>query len=120
MPKASTISTAELEILDRFYRDGGLRAMASPHVHYDEPALPMRAAPITWIGSTSSLSFTPIRRVDTSPWSEWWDGTGFVGRCPACREWIRFTTLKMEAVDDGPGAEYPHLPDNWTSLAQFA
>ena len=40
MHKASTTSPAELEALDRFYREGGLRAMASPHVHYDEPTCP--------------------------------------------------------------------------------
>jgi len=40
MLKASTISPAELEALDRFYREGGLHAMASPHVHYDEPTCP--------------------------------------------------------------------------------
>ena len=27
--------TYYVETLDRFYREGGLRAMASPHVHYD-------------------------------------------------------------------------------------
>jgi hypothetical protein len=33
MPKSPTLSPSEIESLDRFYREGGLRAMASPHVH---------------------------------------------------------------------------------------
>jgi hypothetical protein len=40
MSKTSSHSSAELESLDRFYREGGLRAMASPHVHYDDPTCP--------------------------------------------------------------------------------
>jgi hypothetical protein len=40
MRKASIISPTERETLDRFYREGGLRTMASPHVPYDEPTCP--------------------------------------------------------------------------------
>ena len=40
MMKATTLSPEELSALDRFYREGGLRAMASPHVHYDDPNCP--------------------------------------------------------------------------------
>jgi hypothetical protein len=121
MPKTSTISTAELETLDRFYREGGLRAMASPHVHYDEPTCPHSGCThqMEWINFKLELHgdpegvYKPLVRA-------WWDGTGFVGRCPACRDWIRFTTLRMEAVDDAFAAQYPHLPDIWHTLAQFA
>ena len=34
--------------------------------------------------------------------------------------WIRFTTLKMEAVDEELAAQYLQLPDNWHTVAQFA
>jgi len=50
----------------------------------------------------------------------WWEGSGFAGRCPACHDWIRFTTLKMEAVHEDLAARYHQLPENWHSLAQFA
>ena len=50
----------------------------------------------------------------------WWEGQGFVGRCPNCRNWIRFTTLKMEAVDEDHSTQYPRLPENWHTVAQFA
>ena len=49
MPKTSTLSPAERETLDRFYREGGLRAMASPHVRYDDRRVPIRAACIAWM-----------------------------------------------------------------------
>jgi len=29
-------------------------------------------------------------------------------------------TLKIQAVDDELAAQYPPLPDNWHTLAQFA
>jgi hypothetical protein len=121
MPKASTISPAELETLDRFYREGGLRVMASPHVHYDEPTCPHPGCShhMEWI------DFKPELRVDPEGIYKplvraWWEGSGFVGRCPACKEWIRFTTIKMEAVDDDIAAHSLQLPDNWHAVAQFA
>ena len=60
---------AELEQLDRFYREGGLRAMASPHVHYDEPTVLIPAARIKWNGSISSSNFMAIRG-STNHWSD--------------------------------------------------
>ena len=38
-PKHQRFRLLSWKSLDRFYREGGLRAMASPHVHYDEPGL---------------------------------------------------------------------------------
>jgi hypothetical protein len=121
MPKASTISPAELETLDRFYREGGLRVMASPHVHYDVPTCPHPGCShhMEWIDFKLELHgdpegiYKPLVRA-------WWEGSGFVGRCPACKEWIRFTTIKMEAVDDDIAAHSLQLPDNWHAVAQFA
>ena len=112
MPKASTISPAELETLDRFYREGGLRVMASPRVHYDEPTCPHP-------GCSHHMEWIDFK-LDKPLVRAWWEGSGFVGRCPACKEWIRFTTIKMEAVDDDIAAHSLQLPDNWHAVAQFA
>jgi hypothetical protein len=49
-----------------------------------------------------------------------WEGAGFAGKCPSCGGWIRFTTLRMEALDDGAAKTIPRLPDNWHAVAQFA
>ena len=120
MSKASTISTAELETLDRFYREGGLRAMASPHVHYDEPTCPHPGCShqMEWIDFKLELHgdpegiYKPLVRA-------WWEGRGFVGRCPSCQDWIRFTTLEMEAVDEeqcGPvSPSFPRTGTPWLS-----
>jgi hypothetical protein len=40
MPEPSTLPRSEVERLDRIYREGGLRAMATTHVHHDDPACP--------------------------------------------------------------------------------
>jgi hypothetical protein len=121
MSKASIPSPAELETLDRFYREGGLRAMASPHVHYDDPACPHPGCEnrMEWIDFKLELHgdpegiYKPLVR-------SWWEGRGFVGRCPSCQNWVRFTTLKMEAVDEVHATQYPQLPENWHTVAQFA
>jgi hypothetical protein len=121
MSKMSALSRAELEALDHFYREGGLSAMASPHVHYDEPACPHPGCShrMEWIDFKLELHgdadgiYKPLVRA-------WWEGQGFVGRCPACSEWIHFTTLKMEALDEDLASQYPQLPGNRHVIAQFA
>jgi hypothetical protein len=121
MSKASTISSAELEVLDRFYREGGLRTMASPHVRYDDPACTHSGCThkMEWIDFNLELHGDP-EGIDRPLVSPWWDGRGFVGRCPGCRHWIRFTTLGMEAILEERAGQYPRLPDHWHCLAQFA
>jgi hypothetical protein len=109
----------ELEELDRIYREGGLRQMASPHIHYDDPACPHPGCNqrMEWIDFQLELFgdkegiYTPLVR-------SWWEGNGFVGRCPGCGGWIRFTTLRMEALSDAE--QYPKLPDHWHTVAQIA
>jgi hypothetical protein len=121
MSKPTTLSRAELERLDQFYREGGLRAMASPHIHYDDPACPHGGCGhlMEWIDFNLQLHgdpegvYKPLIRA-------WWDGTGFVGRCPACGGWVRFATLGMSAAIDEATGRLPQLPANWAEVAQFA
>jgi len=101
MTKASTLSPAEMEILDRFCREGGLGAMMSPQVRYDGPGCPHSSCwhRMEWIDFKLELRgdlegvYKPLVRA-------WWEGTGLLGRCPVCHEWIRFTTFEMETVDE--------------------
>jgi hypothetical protein len=121
MSKTSTLSPAELEAYDRIYREGGLRAMASPHVHYDDPACPHPGCShrMEWIDFKLELHGDPVG-IYTPLVRAWWEGPGFVGRCPMCHEWIRFTTLGMDAVGDDVANQCPRLPDTWHTVAQFA
>jgi hypothetical protein len=121
MIKSPTLSRAEIESFDRFYREGGLRAMASPHVHYDDPACPHAGCSqrLEWIDFKLELHgdpegiYKPLVR-------SWWEGTGFVGRCPGCQGLIQFTTLGMAAPDEESSRRLPQLPENWAAIAQIA
>lgn len=121
MSKPTTLSRPEIERLDRDYREGGLRAMASPDVHYDEPTCPHAGCGhrMEWIDFKLELHgdpdgiYRPLVRA-------WWDGTGFVGHCPACGGWVRFGTLGMSACDDEAAGRLPRLPENRAEIAQFA
>src|SRR4051794_28628229 len=83
MSKAMVPSATELEQLDRFYREGGLRAMASPHVHYDDPGCPHPGCSqkMEWIDFKLELHGDP-ERIDKPLVRSWWEGDGFAGRCP--------------------------------------
>jgi hypothetical protein len=95
--------------------------MASPHVHYDDPRCPHSECShrMEWIDFKVELHgdsegvYKPLVR-------SWWECRGFVGRCPVCHGWIRFTTLRMEALDGQEAGQYPRLPDNRAAIAQFA
>jgi hypothetical protein len=120
MPRASTPTPEELDELDRFYREGGLRAMASPHVHYDDPACPHPGCHqrMEWIDFKLELHGDP-EGIYKPLVTAWWSGTGFAGRCPGCQGWVRFTTRKMEAVDEIRAAGLPQLPADWHTVAQM-
>ena len=121
MPKSSMPTASELEQLDRIYRDGGLLAMASPHVHYDDPHCPHPTCGRTmeWIDfklephNDPEGIYKPLVR-------SWWQGLGFAGRCPQCDGWIRLTTMRKEAIDEREAEGLPQLPDDWHHVAQIA
>ena len=121
IPRQQPLPPKEMEELDRFYREGGLRQMASPHVHYDDGKCPHPDCDHTmeWFDFQPELYGDPETIYKPLVLS-WWQGTGFVGRCPQCQQWVHFTTLKMIAVGDEEAAGIPKLPDNWHTVAQFA
>ncbi len=120
MPETHAPSTLDIEAMDRIYREGGLRRMASPHIHYQDPICPHAgcANKMEWIDFQLELHgdmehiYNPLVR-------SWWEGKGFAGRCPNCGGWIRFTTLRMEAIRDEDAAQLARLPENWHMVAQF-
>ena len=120
MSKGTTLPSSEQIELDRFYREGGLRTMASPHVHYDDASCPHAgcAHQMEWIDFKLELHHDP-EGIYKPLVRSWWQGAGFVGRCPNCGGWIRFTTLGMHAIGDSEVAQYPRLPDKWAGIAQF-
>ncbi len=120
MSKIAALSSLDIEELDRFYREGGLRQMASPHVHYHDPNCPHPGCThkMEWIDFQLELYADP-EHVYKPLVRAWWEGTGFAGRCPSCNGWIRFTTLHMEALSDDEASRLLQLPANWHTVAQF-
>jgi hypothetical protein len=121
VPRNNAPAAADIDELDRFYRQGGLRQMASPHVHYHEPNCPHTGCTqrLEWIDFQLELFgdpdgvYKPLVR-------SWWEGIGFGGRCPTCNRWIHFTTLRMEALSEEQAMQLPRLPEQWQTVAQFA
>ena len=121
MPKPVALPRAEVEELDRVYREGSLLAMASPLIHYDEALCPHPDCGhrMEWIDFKLELHGDPERAYRPLVRS-WWEGTDFVGRRPVCQGWFRFTTLAMIPCHDAEAGRPPRLPENWASVAQIA
>jgi len=115
------VTDASIEEYDRTYRAGGLRAMASPHVHYHDPLCPHPGCGhrMEWIDFRLEKPGDKAR-IDDPLVRSFWSGAGFAGRCPSCGGWVRFTTLAMEAIGDAEAGRVPRLPDDWQAVAQFA
>jgi hypothetical protein len=94
--------------------------MASPHVHYEDPTCPHPGCTyhMEWIDFKLKLH-GETEGIDKPLVRAWWEGRGFVGRCPSCRNWVRFTSLGMEAIAEDRADEYPQFPENWHAVAQF-
>jgi hypothetical protein len=120
MPKSTAPTLSELAELDRFYREGGLQAMASPHVHYDDPRCPHSGCDQTmeWIDFKLELYNDP-EQVYKPLVSSWWQGPGFAGRCPRCRGWIRFNTLHKDAINETEAERLPRLSEEWYTVARI-
>ncbi len=119
--KPTTLTRAEVENLDQYYREGGLQAMASPHVHFEQAECPHPGCVhrMEWIDFKLELHGDP-ERIYKPLVRSWWEGRGFAGRCPACGGWIRFKTLGMSALEDAEAESLPQLPVGWEMVAQFA
>ncbi len=120
MSNHPTLDAAEIARLDRIYREGGLRKMASPHIHYQESTCPHAGCDhkMEWIDFQLEL-FGDRDGIYNPLVKAWWEGNGFAGRCPSCQGWIRFTTLGMEALTEAQAESQVKLPDHWAGVAQF-
>jgi hypothetical protein len=121
MSKNVALTFEEVLELDRFYREGGLRTMASPHVHYEDPLCPHAGCghKMEWIDFQLEL-FGDTEGIYKPLVKAWWEGKGFAGQCPSCGGWIRFTTLGKEALSEDQANQFFKLPDQWHTVAQFA
>ena len=43
----------------------------------------------------------------------WWQGSGLVGRCPGCGQYVLFSMQGKQAVSDPSTAGSALLPDDW-------
>lgn len=119
MAKPGVLSPKEVEELDRLYREGGLKQMASPHIHYADGVCPHGCGyKMEWIDFQLELFGDP-EGIYKPLVKAWWEGTGFAGRCPQCDNWIHFKTLGMMALSEDEAAALPKLPEQWNATAQL-
>ena len=102
----------EIDQMHGVYRQGGLERQTAPQIVYAEPTCPHPGCS----EPMQALDFRLEdhgRSVHDSLVREWWNDTGFVGRCPRCGGWIHFTIRRKNAITPEEAARYPQLPDNW-------
>ena len=116
MSRVNEPSASDLEVYDRVYREAGLRAMAPVYIRYADPFCPHSGCGhrMEWIAFELGSNEGDERLIRS-----WWAGVGFAGRCPKCRDWIRFRTRGMSRVEGDEATGLPRLPDDWHQVARF-
>ncbi len=81
MISRDVLTDATLEDYDRTYREGGLRTMASPHVHCHDPVCPHPVCGhrMEWIDFMLE-TYGDKEHIDDPLVRSFWEGTGFAGR----------------------------------------
>ncbi len=107
---------AQLDEMHAVYRQEGAARATAPHVIYQDAECPHE-------GCHQSLRAIDFRldafgRAVHDPLVRaWWDDTGFVGQCPACRGWIHFTIRGKRPIEKAEAETLPQLPENWSDEA---
>lgn len=116
LPTVAAPSQDELDRMHDFYRRGGQERQMAPHIVYHEVGCPHPdcGQPLQAI----DFRLEDHGRVVHDPLVQaWWNDTGFAGRCPHCRGWIRFTIREKRALTEEEAGQYPQLPENWHANA---
>jgi protein-S-isoprenylcysteine O-methyltransferase Ste14 len=97
------------------YRQGGEQRAGPPQVVYQDADCPhgcgQRLQAIDFrLEDHGKDVHNPLVRA-------WWDDTGFVGRCPKCRQWIHLTIRGKRAITEDEATALPKLPDDWSAKA---
>lgn len=113
MLKNQKLSSQEAEDLDRYCREGGLRQMASPDVHYHEPSCPHP-------GCQQRMDFQlelfgDVERVYKPLVRSWWEGNRLCGSLSELRRLGAF----HDVTDGGPcGRPGRAIPETARQLAR--
>src|SRR5260370_38296024 len=97
------------------HRREGYKRQAMPHMVYHNP---FQLCPWEGCGfKISSIDFQIEKISDPKLKKEllgaWWQGPGFVGRCPGCGQFVLFSMHGKQPIGDPNSQGLIVLPDDW-------
>ncbi len=116
--RASVSSDEEKYWIDEYRREGYNR-QAMPHIVYHDP---FHLCPWPGCGfKIAAVDFQVEKISDAGQKKEllaaWWQGPGFVGRCPGCGKYVLFSMDSKRAVADPAAQGLKLLPEDWYQTA---
>ena len=111
-----TANAAERERMREFYRCGGKKRQAAPHIVHPAAVCPHAGCDQPMQAIDFRLE-DHGRAVHAPLVQAWRDDTGFAGRCPRCGGWVHFTLGGKRAVSAEEASRLPRLPDGWAERA---
>jgi len=101
------------------YRHEGFKRQAMPHIIYHPP---FQSCPWPGCGFRIAAIDFQIEKIDDAGLKKqllaaWWQGPGFVGRCPSCGKYVLYSMDGKQAISDTAIQGYKILPEDWYQSA---
>lgn len=100
------------------YKRLGFANRAKPHVVYHGPWVlcPWPSCGYPLAGIDFQLE-TGDAAAYQAYLAAWWQGSGLVGKCPACQQYVLFSATDKKCVTDTHAAGLALLPEDWIQRA---
>ena len=114
-----SVPPAEVERRVAEYRRQAFERQAVPHGLYEEPFIvcPWPGCGFRIAGVDFRLEAGADPTLYSRAISAWWQGSGIVGRCPGCHQFVLYSIGKKQQVSDPAAAGLTVLPDDWFQRA---
>src|SRR5438876_4538002 len=101
------------------YRQEGFKRQAMPHIIYHHP---FQLCPWPGCGFRIAAIDFRIEKIDDPNHKKellaaWWQGPGFIGRCPGCGKYVLYSMDGKQSISDAAVQGYKMLPEDWYQSA---
>jgi hypothetical protein len=110
-----SVSEKERRYWTEEYRREGYKRQAMPHMVYQNPfqLCPWEGCGFRIASIDFQLEKISDRELKKALLAAWWQGPGFVGRCPRCGQYVLYSMDGKQVISDSQAQGFAMLPDDW-------